>query len=140
MNHYSFEDIKVGQTISFEYELNQEKMDMFKKITGDENPLHNNLEYAKKAGYSEKVVYGMLTSAILSTLAGVYLPGEYSLIHSVEIDFVKPVYLSKCPLTIEAKVSELEERFKVFKLKYTIRDCEGTKVSKGTMQIGFTNK
>ena len=54
MNHYSFEEIKIGQTINFEYELNQEKMEMFKKITGDENPLHNNLEYAMDAGYPEK--------------------------------------------------------------------------------------
>ena len=140
MNHYSFEEIKIGQTINFEYELNQEKMEMFKKITGDENPLHNNLEYAMDAGYPEKVVYGMLTSAILSTLAGMYLPGEYSLIHSVEINFIKPVYLSKCPLIVEAKVSEIDDRFKIFKLKYTIKDQEGTKVSKGSMQIGFTNK
>ena len=88
-------------------------MNMFMTITGDKNPLHTNLEYAKEKGYSEKVVYGMLTSSILSTLAGMYMPGEHSLIHSVEINFVKPVFLSKCPLKVKAKVVEKDDRFNI---------------------------
>ena len=98
MNHYTFEELEIGHEEEFVYELNQEKMDAFKMITNDINPLHNDLEYAKEKGYSEKVVYGMLTVSALSTLAGVYLPGEKSLIHSVEINFNKPVFLSNCPL------------------------------------------
>ena len=34
MNHYHFDDIGLGQTVNFEYELTAEKMEMFKKITG----------------------------------------------------------------------------------------------------------
>lgn len=140
MNHYTIDEIKIGDEVSFLYELNEEKMDMFMRITGDTNPLHTDLEYAKEKGYNEKVVYGMLTSSILSTLAGMYMPGEYSLIHSVEINFVKPVFLSRCPLEVKAKVTEIDERFNTIKLKYQILDNTLDKVLRGSMKIGFTNK
>lgn len=139
MNHYTFDEIELGKEVSFQYEIDDAKMSKFLEITGDKNPLHNDLEYAKNVGYPEKVVYGMLTSSILSTLAGMYLPGEYSLIHSVEINFVNPVFLSKCPLTVNAKVVSKDDRFQIITLKYYIVDQSFTKVCRGTMTIGFTS-
>ena len=124
MNHFKFEDIKIGDEVEFSYEITEDKMNKFRDITGDINYLHNDAEYANKKGYPERVVYGMLTSSFLSTLAGVYMPGEYSLIHSVEINYIKPVFLSSSPLKIKAKVIEKEERFKQIELKYYITDKE----------------
>lgn len=138
MNHYTFEEVDLGKEVSFQYDIDENKMLKFLEITGDENPLHNDLEYAKSAGYPEKVVYGMLTSSILSTLAGMYLPGERSLIHSVEINFVKPVFISKCPLTVSAKVVSKDDRFSIITLKYSITNQANEKVCRGTMKIGFT--
>ena len=140
MNNYTIDEIKIGDEVSFLYEITEEKMNMFMKITGDINPLHTDIEYAKEKGYSEKVVYGMLTSSILSTLAGIYMPGEHSLIHSIEINFVRPVFLSRCPLEVNAKVVEKDDRFNTIKLKYQILDSKLEKVLRGNMIIGFTNK
>lgn len=137
MNHYTFEEIEIGATVSFPYELTEQKMNQFLEITGDSNPLHCNLDYAKEKGFSENVVYGMLTTSILSTLAGMYLPGEHSLIHTVEINFVKPVFLSNCPLKVEAKVIEKDTRFSQITVKYVILDKLNEKVCRGSMKIGF---
>ena len=111
----------------------------FCEITGDINPLHNDLEYAKSKGYNEKVVYGMLTSSFLSTLAGVYLPGKYSIIHSVEILFKKPVFVSDSPLTIKGKVIEINEMFKQFTIGFEIFNNKDEKVSRGKMKVGVLN-
>ena len=105
-------------------------------ITGDSNPLHCDLDYAKEQGYDENVVYGMLSASILSTLAGMYIPGKYSLIHSAEINFTKPVFISRCPLTVHAKVIEKDERFSQIVLKYDIKDTCNDKVCRGKMKIG----
>lgn len=137
MNCFSFEELEIGHEESFVFELDELKMKQFLMITNDVNPLHNDLEFAKEKGYSEKVVYGMLTASALSTLAGVYLPGEKSLIHSIEVNFVKPVFLSRCPLTVVGKVIEKEERFLRITIKFTIMDKTGDKVSRGIMKIGF---
>ena len=94
MNEYKFSDINVGYEISFLYSIDEEKMTLFSRISGDTNPLHTNPDYAKEKGFSENIVYGQLTAAALSTMAGMYLPGKYSIIHSIETSFIKPVFLS----------------------------------------------
>ncbi len=137
MNRFSIKELEIGHEESFVFELDERKVKQFLMITNDINPLHNDLEFAREKGYSEKVVYGMLTASALSTLAGVYLPGEKSLIHSVEVNFVKPVFLSRCPLTVVGKVTEKDDRFSRITIKFTIIDKMDEKVSRGTMKIGF---
>ena len=115
-------------------------MDAFLNITGDINSLHNDKKFALSKGYEDRVVYGMLTSSFLSTLAGVYLPGKYSLIHSVEILFKKPVYLKDSPLTIKGKVIDKNEMFKEFTIKYEILNNKNEKVTRGTMKVGVLDE
>lgn len=136
MNHYTYDEIRIGQKESFEVTITEEMMEMFLKITGDNNPLHNDEDYAVKRGHPGKVVYGMLTASFLSTLAGVYLPGERSLIHSVDIKLRKPVYVGDV-LKIEGVVSDKSDSVRVITVKYTITNNDAVKVSKGEMQIGI---
>ena len=138
MNHYTFSEIQIGAKESFVFDIDSEKMDLFSKISGDKNPLHTDLQFAKSKGFSENVVYGMLTASSLSTLAGMYLPGERSIIHSVEIKFVSPVLLSACPLSVSGEVIEKDERFNFIQLKFTIKNKLDIKVAQGKMQIGVT--
>ena len=140
MNKYKFENIKIGMEEEFKVSITDEMIKEFCKITGDINPLHNDIEYAKSKGYNEKVVYGLLTSSFLSTLAGVYLPGKYSLIHSVEILFKKPVFISDSPLTIRGTVIEINEIFKQFTIRFEIVNNKEQKVSRGTMKVGIINE
>ena len=135
MNQYRFEDIEVGMEESFEVTIKQEMLQKFLEITGDINPLHTDAKFAKQKGYDSCVAYGMLTASFLSTLAGVYLPGERSLIHSVETKFVKPVFAGDT-LTVHGKVTEKNDLFPVFTMKVTITNQKKEKVLRGSMQIG----
>lgn len=135
MNHYSFEEIEIGMEASFQTEVTKEKMDAFRLITQDGNPLHTDEAFAREKGYPSCVAYGMLTASFLSTLAGVYLPGEKSLIHSVEIKFVKPVFPGDM-LLVHGKVKEKNELFSVITLQITVSNQKGEKVLRGSMQIG----
>lgn len=139
MKEYRFNEIEVGQEVSFIYKIDEKMMEQFKQISKDDNPLHNDLEYAKENGYKEKVVYGLLTQSALSSLAGMYMPGKYSLIHSIETLFIKPVFLSDCPLIVNAKVISKDDRFNQIELKYNIYNQNKEKVCRGTMKIGVTN-
>ena len=135
MNQYQFDEIKVGMEESFFVTITEEMMDAFKKITGDVNPLHTDPTFAEEKGFRSCVAYGMLTASFLSTLAGVYLPGERSLIHSVETKFVKPVFPGDT-LLVHGVVSEKNEHYPVILLKVTITNQNQQKVLRGSMQIG----
>ena len=134
MNNYKFDELTVGMTESFKVSITAEMLDAFKGITGDVNPLHNDEEFAKAKGHPGRVAYGMLTASFLSTLAGVYIPGERSLIQQVETKFAKPVYIGD-ELTVTGEIVELVESVQRIELKVTITNQDGKKVLRGTMGI-----
>ena len=135
MNEYKYEEIDIGHRESFTVAVTEEMMSSFCAITGDINPLHNDEDYAVSKGHPGKVVYGMLTASLLSTLAGVYLPGKNSLIHEVKVKFSKPVYIGDT-LTVEGVVQEKHDVYSLIVLKVSIRNQKGDKVCKATMQVG----
>lgn len=135
MNRYTFDEINVGQEESFSVTVTEEMMESFKNITGDINPLHADEDFARAKGYEKKVAYGMLTASFLSTMAGVYMPGENSLIQSVEVKFSKPVFPGNI-LKFTGKVSEKNDTFNFIVLKVTGATEDGVKVLKAVMQIG----
>ena len=126
----------------FSVTITEQMMQQFREMTGDVNPLHCDETFAKEKGFDGKVAYGMLTASFLSTMAGVYLPGENSLIQSVEVKFVKPVFPGE-EITFTGKVSEINDTFRFLVLKVTgtvtgekENERYGTKVLKAVMQIG----
>lgn len=135
MNSYSYEELLPGMKESFQAEVREETLSAFNKITGDINPLHNDEDYAKQKGHPGRVVYGMLTASYLSTLAGVYLPGKNSLIHTVEIKLERPVYIGDV-LTVEGEVVEKNDTFRFVVIKAIIKNQNGKKVLKAKLQVG----
>ncbi len=134
MNNYKYEDLKVGMSESFTVTITPEMLDSFKGITGDINPLHNDEDFAKAKGHPGRVAYGMLTASFLSTLAGVYIPGERSLIQQVETKFANPVYIGD-ELTVKGEIVELVESVQRLELKVVITNQNGKKVLRGKMGI-----
>jgi 3-hydroxybutyryl-CoA dehydratase len=137
MNHYRFNDIFVGMKESFTAVMDEERFDAFRALTGDENPLHCDREYAMSHGYPDRICYGMLTASLLSTLAGVYLPGQRSLIHSVAVNMTKPVILNDV-LTVEGIVKDMDETFRFIHIKVNIFNQHGEKVMRGKMIVGVS--
>ena len=137
MNHYSYDEIDIGHREAFEIDITEQMLDGFRDITGDLNPLHSDAGYARAEGYEDRVAYGMLTASFMSTLAGVYLPGERSLIHSVKTKFSGAVYPGD-ELTVEGTVTEKNDTFELIIVKVLIRNQNGDKVCKAEMQVGIT--
>ena len=137
MNEYTYEEIEVGHKETFTVEITQEMLDAFGAVTGDVNPLHNDEEYAKSKGHDKCVAFGMLSASYLSTLAGVYLPGERSLIQKTELAFRKPVYVGDT-LTVSGEITEKNDTFKLIMLKIEIKNQDGVKVVKGKMEVAVS--
>lgn len=137
MNTYRFEEITVGMTEAFSVTVTEAMLDAFRSLTGDCNPLHADETYAKEKGYEGKVCFGMLTASFLSTMAGVYLPGKYSLIQSAEVKFAKPVLCGET-LTFTGKVTETNDTFRFIRLKVEAKNEAGEKKLKAMMQIGVS--
>lgn len=139
MNKYTYGELEVGMKENFEVTITQSMMDKFFEITDDSNPLHRDKLFANSKGFSDTVVYGMLTASFLSTLAGVYLPGERSLIQTVETKFVKPVMIGDV-LTVSGQITEMFDSVQVIVLKVVITNQNNEKVLRGTMKVGVLSE
>lgn len=139
MNTYSLNDIELGLEESFSIKVTNEKMEDFLRISGDNNPLHNDFEYAKSKGFQDRLVYGMLTSSFFSTLVGEYLPGKYCILHGIDIQFFNPVYIDNI-LTISGKVNYINEAYKQLEIKAVIINQDNTKISKATIKVGVMDE
>lgn len=73
-------------------------------------------------------------SSFYSTLAGVYLPGKWSLIWDVQIGMTAPVFIGDT-LYISGSCVEKEDAYKMLTLKVQIKNQKGKKVSKGKMKV-----
>lgn len=135
MNRYNYEEIQEGHAESFTVNITEEMLDSFRGITGDINPLHNDEKYARDRKYKGRVAFGMLTASFMSTLAGVYLPGEHSLIQSAEVKFAAPVYAGDV-IEIKGEVTEKNDTYRLIYVKVTMKNAAGEKVCRGKMQIG----
>lgn len=136
MNNYRFEDLEKGQCASFSVTVTDEMMNSFLSLSGDENPLHCDKEFALSQGYLDRVVYGLLTTSFISKLVGVLLPGKYCLLQGIELKYTKPVYVGDI-LIVKGIVDELHESVKRMTLKVEIINQDEKKVVKGKVEIGF---
>lgn len=139
MNEYSYDDLKIGMSEAFQIEITNKMMESFFSITGDCNPLHIDENYAKDKKFPAKVVYGMMTASFLSTLGGVYLPGKYCLIQSIETKFVHPVFIGDV-LKIEGIIKEKNDTVRQVVIKTTIYNQDNVKVCRGTMKVGVLDE
>src|SRR5207247_8073170 len=69
------EDFEVGQHVTFTKTFTEDDVQRFIEITGDVNPLHVDEEFASRTQFGGRVLHGMLTASILSTMVGMVLPG-----------------------------------------------------------------
>ncbi len=64
----------------------------FAEISGDNNPVHLNEDYAKNTIFKKRIVHGFLYSSLISAVIGTKLPGNGSIYLHQELNFKKPVY------------------------------------------------
>ena len=139
MNSYRFEDLYEDLSVSFEETVTEEMMESFRQISGDENPLHRNQDFAQSQGYKDRVVYGMLTASLISTLGGVYLPGKYCLIQGVEVRFAKPVFIGDV-LEVTGEAVKVDRDLRYLEIKVTIRNQRNEKVLRGLLKAGVMDE
>lgn len=93
--------MKIGDSAEFSKTISESDVYMFAGITGDFNPIHVNSEYAKNSIFSNRIVHGMLTSSLISTILGTKMPGEGTIFLEQNVKFKKPVYIGD---TVRAEI------------------------------------
>lgn len=114
--------------------VTERMQNLFTEMSEDVNPLHLDRDFAY-GGYKDRLVYGMCTASLYSTLVGVYLPGERCLFHECDVHFCAPAYIGDV-LTVRGSVKEIDPQFSRVVLKAELRNQDGVKVSRARLAVG----
>lgn len=95
MHHFpSFNQIKVGDTVTFYRTFTDGDVTSFIGITGDFNPFHVDTEVAVQCGFKGRVVPGLLTCGMIAHAGGTLIPEPY-VGAKVTFQFLAPVYVGE---------------------------------------------
>ncbi len=86
---------KKGYELIYKIKFSMEDVMMFSKITGDKNPIHTELEYAKNTIFKQPIVHGFFVGSIFSRIFGTEYPGLGTIYLSQAMKFLAPVFLEK---------------------------------------------
>lgn len=129
-----FEKINIGDKAELTHIVTQKDLDNFVTLTGDDNRLHTDSDYASKTTFKKPVVHGMLSASFISTIIGTKLPGDGALWFSQSLEFLLPVRIND-EIKIKAEVTKKIEREQVIELQTDIYNQNNQKVTTGKAKV-----
>lgn len=132
------EGFKLGDRFEFEFSISENNQRVFAELSGDYNPIHLDLEYAKLCGYEGQVVYGGLIVGKISQLIGMMAPGRSGIWTGLKIDFHRPLYLNQTAL-LSSEVSHISVGTRSMMLKVRIT-TSGKLIAAGTAMTTLHSK
>ena len=81
-----------GQTYTEEWVPTHKTLKKYCELSGDYNPIHTDLNAAKRIGKNNIIIHGNLTCSIISKIIGMNFPGKGSLILEQKFLFPNPIF------------------------------------------------
>ena len=116
LHGFFIEDLRLNQTEEIERKITEKDIDDFAKLSGDDNPVHTNSDFAKKTIFKQKVAHGFLSASLISTLIATKLPGPGSIYLSQNLKFLAPVFIDDL-VRVKVTVQEIDHEKKKVKLQ-----------------------
>jgi 3-oxoacyl-[acyl-carrier protein] reductase len=129
-----YEDINIGDSEKLSHVITVEDIDRFVQLTGDDNRLHMDEDFAKQTPFKKRVVHGMLGASFISTIIGTKLPGDGALWFSQSLEFLLPVRIGD-KLEVEAEVIKKYDRDNTIELTTIIKNQNKQVVTKGIAKV-----
>ena len=112
-------------------------IDTFAEITGDNNPIHVDSEFAATTQFGQRIAHGALSASFISAVLGNDLPGPGAVFVELNLRFRKPAFIGDV-VTAVAEVSEINLRTGRVKMKCYC-EVNGKKICRGDAGV-FVSK
>ena len=130
------DDFQVGQHVTFTKTFTDDDVRRFVEITGDVNPLHVDDAFAARTQFGQRVLHGMLTASILSTMVGMLLPGTGAIYRSQTLRFLRPVHIGEA-VTAHFLIRSIDREKHRLQIDSWIENAAGERVLDGVCEAGL---
>ena len=90
-NGYDIEDLQVGMTATFAKTITEADIVLFAGVSGDNNAIHTNEEFARTTIFGGRIAHGFLSASVISAAVANRLPGPGTVYLSQSLRFKAPV-------------------------------------------------
>jgi 3-hydroxybutyryl-CoA dehydratase len=92
----------IGQKVTKFFDILDQDVRSFSKLSTDINPIHLSDEFASKTIFKKRIAHGMYVGSFISAVIANDLPGLGTIYLHQSFDFKKPVYLGdRIAVTVE---------------------------------------
>ena len=91
LNGYDVEDLRVGMSASFSKTITEADLVLFAGVSGDNNAMHVNEEFAAATPFGGRIAHGMLTASVISAAIANKMPGPGTIYLGQNLRFRAPV-------------------------------------------------
>ncbi len=126
--------MKVGDEASLTRLLTEDDIRAFARITGDDNPLHLDTEYARETRFRKPVAHGFLVASLISAVLGTRLPGPGSVYLSQSLSFLAPVYPGDT-ITASVRIVEMDNDKGIVSLHTEVTNQSRIRVVSGEARL-----
>ena len=88
---YEFQDLRPGMSATFAKTITEADIVMFAGVSGDNNAIHINEEFAASTLFKGRIAHGMLSASVISAAIANKLPGPGTIYMSQSLRFRAPV-------------------------------------------------
>ena len=134
-----YENIKVGEKKELFHVITKSDIEKFIDLSGDNNKIHFDEDFAKKTPFKKPVAHGMIGVSFISTIIGTKLPGDGALWYSQNIEFVNPVRVGD-RLHVLAEVIKKIDRDKTLVISTDIYNQNKQLVTKGIAKVKLVDQ
>ena len=88
---YDIEDVAIGMNATFSKTITEADIVLFAGVSGDNNAIHINAEFAESTPFKGRIAHGMLTASVISAAVANKLPGPGAIYMNQSLHFRAPV-------------------------------------------------
>ncbi len=130
----AIEDFAIGQSAQLIRTLSEADVMAFAELTGDFNPVHVDEAAAQASSFGGRIVHGMLTASLLSTVLAMQLPGPGAIYLSQSVTFLRPVKLGDT-VTARVEITSIDVAKRRLTLATSVLNARGKAVISGEASV-----
>jgi len=126
--------IKANDTYTYAIRFKQTDVNTFAQITGDNNPIHLDADFAAKTVFGKPIVHGFFSASVFSMVFGTKFPGEGTIYLYQDMKFLAPVFVDQ-PYKAKFEVLDVNTEKHIGVIKCVLEDETGKIVIEGTAKL-----
>lgn len=83
-----------GYQFTHTFKFEQRDVEKFAAVTGDDNPIHLDADYAAQTPFGKPIMHGFLSGSIFSKVFGTIYPGEGTIYLEQQMIFKRPMFVA----------------------------------------------